>query len=290
VQRLISFTPFGLPLYTSLVVILLLGSLLRRHGRRTPRLAGTLLALIGLALHLWWFSPEILGANPAPAPGAPPITIMNSNLLEGHGDAAQLVAAVRSNHVDLLVTEEITADELARLQAAGLSDLLPYHAGATDAYNNVGGTMVFADQPLTDVHQLPTGFHCYQLKFGSLTMIAAHPVSPEYPSAWFADHKVIREAAVKAHADLIVGDLNATPDHVVLRQLDDAGFHDVSELANEGWQPTYPANHLGFVSWVPPAVDIDHVLVAKTLAGLGTHTVDIDGTDHLSLVAQVALR
>ena len=84
--------------------------------------------------------------------------------------------------------------------------------------------------------------------------------------------------------------MNATPDHDVMRKLDDAGFRDAGELANEGWQPTWPANHVGVFPLLPPLVRIDHVLLADTLASLGTHTVDIDGSDHYALVATVAQR
>jgi len=37
-------------------------------------------------------------------------------------------------------------------------------------------------------------------------------------------------------------------------------------------------------------VRIDHVLIGDSLASLGTRTVDIDGTDHLAVVATVARR
>ncbi len=84
--------------------------------------------------------------------------------------------------------------------------------------------------------------------------------------------------------------MNATPDHDVMRNLDDAGFRDASEAANEGWQPTWPANHVGILPLLPPLIHIDHVLLGDSMASLGTHTVDIDGTDHLALVATVARR
>ena len=45
-------------------------------------------------------------------------------------------------------------------------------------------------------------------------------------------------------ADLVVGDLNATPDHAPIRELADAGWRDAAELANEGWLPTWPAQRL----------------------------------------------
>ena len=169
-----------------------------------------------------------------------------------------------------------------------LAELLPYRVGEPDP--SVSGTMILADQPLTDPVQLPTSFQAWQARYGTLTVLGVHPVAPVDPTGWAADHRVVLEQAVEAQADLVIGDLNATPDHRVLRELEDAGLRDAGEVANEGWQPTWPANHVSVLPLLPPLVRIDHVLIGERLAALGTHTVDVDGTDHYALVATVARR
>ena len=151
---------------------------------------------------------------------------MNANLYEGRADAQDVVDAVREYHVDILVLEEITPGLLEEMDGLGLADLLPERVGQPDYM--VAGTMILANQPLTD--------------------------------------------------------------HVVMRNLDDAGFRDAGEVANEGWQPTWPANHVSILPLLPPLVRIDHVLVGRALTSLGTETVDIDGTDHLAVIATVARR
>ncbi len=285
--RIESFTPMGIPLYALLVVLLAFGAA-RRHGGRKVRVTGVVLAVAGLLVHGWWFAPQVTGDNPAPAAGSPRITVMNANLYEGRGDAQDVVDAVRDEHVDILVLEEITPEALARLDAAGLTQLLPRRIGTPD--RDVAGTMVFSSQRLGEPALLNTQFSSYRVQVGMLTLLAVHPVAPVLPPAWRRDHDVIRDEAVDTDADLIVGDMNATPDHDVMRELDDAGFRDAGELANEGWQPTWPANHVGIFPLLPPLVRIDHVLIGDSLASLGTHTVDIDGSDHLALVATVARR
>jgi endonuclease/exonuclease/phosphatase family metal-dependent hydrolase len=246
------------------------------------------LALAGLGAHAWWFSPQLLGGNPAPADGAERITVMNANLYEGRAKAQDVVDAVRDNHVDILVLEEITPDLLTQMDAAGLAELLPERVGEPDYM--VAGTMILANRPLTDHVRLRTTFQGWEAKFGTITVLGVHPVAPVDPAGWRADHAAILKQAEADHADLIVGDMNATPDHDVMRKLDDAGFRDAGEVSNEGWQPTWPANHVGIVPLLPPLVRIDHVLVGESMASLGTHTVDIEGTDHLALVATVAHR
>lgn len=286
--RIEAFTPIGLPLYAALLVLLAAGAARRRRDGWRVRAVGAVLALVGLGLHAWWFSPQVLGDNPSPAPGAAHLVVMNANLYEGRGDPADVVGAVRDHHVDVLVLEEITPIALEKLDDLGLADLLPNRIGEPDP--DVAGTMVFSDQPLGTPALLNTQFRSYRVTVGSLTLLAVHPVAPVDPPAWRRDHDVIRNEAVSARADLVVGDMNATPDHDVMRELDDAGFRDAGELANVGWQPTWPANHVSIFPLLPPLVRIDHVLVADTLASLGTETVDIEGSDHNALIATVAAR
>jgi endonuclease/exonuclease/phosphatase family metal-dependent hydrolase len=285
--RIESFTPLALPLYAVLLVLFAVGAALQ-HGDRRTLVVAAVLALAGLGVHAWWYSPQVIGDNPEPAAGAERITVMNANLYEGRAKAQEVVDAVRDNDVDILVLEEITPSLLAQMDDLGLAELLPDRVGEPDYM--VAGTMILANRPLTDHVRLRTTFQGWEAKFGTLTVLGVHPVAPVDPAGWRADHAAILRQAEADHADLIVGDMNATPDHDVMRKLDDAGYRDAGELANEGWQPTWPANHVGVFPLLPPLVRIDHVLIADTLASLGTHTVDIDGSDHYALVATVAQR
>jgi endonuclease/exonuclease/phosphatase family metal-dependent hydrolase len=285
--RIESFTPLALPLYAVLVVLLGVGAWRQRDARMPPLVAAAL-ALAGLGLHAWWFAPQVVGATPEPAAGAEQITVMNANLYEGRADAQEVVDAVRDNHVDILVLEEITPDLLAQMDTAGLAELLPERMGQPDYM--VAGTMILANRPLTDHVRLRTTFQGWEAKYGTLTVLGVHPVAPVDPAGWRADHAAILKQAEDDDADLILGDMNATPDHEVMRSLDDAGFRDAGEVSNEGWQPTWPANHVGILPLLPPLVRIDHVLIGDSMASLGTKTVDIEGTDHLALVATVAPR
>jgi endonuclease/exonuclease/phosphatase family metal-dependent hydrolase len=285
--RIASFTPLALPAYAVLVVLLALGAA-RWQGDRRPPLVAALVALVLLLLHVWWFAPQVVGAAPAPAEGAERITVMNANLFEGRADAAQVVDAVRDNDVNILVLQEITPQLIEEMDGFGLAELLPERMGRPDYM--VAGTMILADRPLTDHVRLRTTFQGWQATYGSLTVQGVHPVAPVDPAGWQADHAAILRQAEADDADLIVGDLNATPEHEVMRNLDEAGFRDAGEVSNAGWQPTWPANHVGILPWLPPLVQIDHVMIGDSMTSLGTRTVDIDGTDHLALVATVAVR
>jgi endonuclease/exonuclease/phosphatase (EEP) superfamily protein YafD len=291
VIRMQAFAPLAIPLYAVVLVTCVAAGLLQTRGRRTPVLAGALVALTGLGLHLWWFAPQVVGEEPSPGDGAPKLTVMTANIYANHGDPVQLVDEAKQAHVDVLVVEEITEYALSRMDDAGLGELLPYRIGTAEG--GVQGTMVFANERLGRPERLRTQFECWRVRVGALTMIAGHPVAPVAPTGpeqWRREHEIILDAAVEADADLVVGDLNASADHAVLRELEAAGFRDAAELANEGWQPTWPANRVGIIPWLPPVVRIDHVLVGPELTATRTHSVEIEGTDHLAVVAEVARR
>ena len=285
--RVEAFTPVALALYAAVLVALLV-PLVRRRPRPPALVLVAALALAGLGLHGWWFSPQLLGANPPAAAGAEPFTVMTANLTGGRGDGIALVQSASEAGVDVLVVEEITPDALTRMQQAGLDDLFPHRVGSAE--ERFQGTMVFAREPLGEPTRVPTTFDSWEVAMGDLTLLAVHPSPPTDVAAWRRDHAAIRAAVASGSPDLVVGDFNATPDHAPMRALADAGYRTVAELANEGWQPTWPANGIfrihGFP--LPRFAPLDHVLVGERLAALGSSTVALDGTDHRAVVAQVA--
>jgi endonuclease/exonuclease/phosphatase family metal-dependent hydrolase len=285
--RLESFTPHGMAAY-AVGLLVAVGMLLRRRGVAWAATAAV--AAVGLWLHCWWFAPMVTGDRPAPAAGAEPLRVMTANLYGDAADGIGTVAVVAEQDVDVLVLQEITAATLADMDRAGLADLLPHRAGRPA--EGAEGTMVLAREPLGTAALLDTVWDGWRVQRGDLTILGVHLISPVDHSAWVGDHEVLLDAAVAADADLVVGDLNATVDHAPMRRLEDAGFRSATELANDGFQPTWPA--YGFESVlgipVPHVVAIDHVLVGDRLTAISTHTVDLPGSDHRGLVAEVAPR
>jgi endonuclease/exonuclease/phosphatase (EEP) superfamily protein YafD len=280
-----AFTPLAILLYGAAAALLGVRLVWSRRSWTWVAAGG---ALAGLVLHCWWFAPQLTGANPPPAAGAEPLVVMTANIAQEDGDAIELVRIAGEQRVDLLVVEEITAADLADMERSGIGDLLPYRVGRPE--DDGAGTMVFSRTPLGHAERTDTSAEGWVVTMGDLTVVAAHPQAPTLPDVWRDDHAALLAAVRDHEPDLVVGDLNATVDHAPLRALADAGYRDVGELANEGWQPTWPASDRWAV--LPgvafPLAQIDHVLVGPRLAALGMHTVAIPGSDHRAVLARVA--
>ncbi len=281
---LTAFTPLALPLYAVALILALIRLALTRRWRAAA-LPVALVAVAGLALHGWWFSPQLRGANPPAADGAPPMVVMTANLRLGDADGIELVRTASKEHVSLLVLEEVTPAVLADMDRAGLADLLPYRVG--EAGSMASGTMAFAQRPLTDAVRLPTALGSWSFEMGDLRVQAVHPTYPVDATGWVHDQAVIVGAVTASDPDLVVGDFNATVDHPSLRTLSDRGYRDVGELANDGWHPTWPA-HGTFDLLGVALAQIDHVLVGPRIAALSMRTAGIPGSDHRAVIAEVS--
>lgn len=252
------------------------------------------LALSGgfMVLHLVWFAPAVVGGQPPRPPGATPVRVMSINMLGGRADAGQIVEVARRADVDILVALEITDGGLRNLRDADISRLLPYHYGA--AAPSPAGTMVFLRERAGPVVQLATSLGGLSLTTAvrglPVRIVAAHPASPADFARWRSDLHTVAEAAATTSADLVIGDLNATVDTRPLRDLmARGGYRDGAELANIGWEPTFPANgvrrRLGIP--IPAILPIDHVLVRADGGADRVRLVGIRGTDHAGVIADV---
>ena len=289
--RGVAFTPLAIPLYAAALVCLVVRRLL--GGRR-----GTLLVVVpvvGLVVHVLWVAPLYAGTNPPPAAGAARITVVTANLLRGQADVLHVLEEASDRDADLLAVQEVTDESLATMEEAGIEELFPFRAGETGW--GIRGTMLFSRTPIDDVVPLATTMTSFtasvELDAAPWTVAVVHPAAPINSSGdWRRDHAAVLEAVQGVDADLVLGDFNASPDHEPMLALADAGWRDVAELANAGWQPTWPADGVEPVTDLPSPrlVRIDHVLVGERVAALASSRLVVGGTDHAAVVAEVAAR
>ena len=296
----VAFAPFALVGYALALALLVpvFVHVVRRRTRGVGVAVGLALALAvtGAVLHLAWLAPQFVGTVPAAGLGQAPFRVMNLNVYKGNADPATVVADAQEQDVDVLVLEEVTPDWLGALEAHGIAESFPYRAGEPERL--VAGTMVFARDPISAVSRLETSFDSLALDVtlpgAQVHLYAVHPYPPvSGADRWRDDLAALASAAGSdGDLDLIVGDFNATPDHSPFTRLGDLGFRSAAEVANDGWQPTWPTNGTVRILGIslPRLVQIDHVLIGPSLTCLWTSRLVVPGTDHSALVTEVAFR
>ena len=259
----IAWTPY-VALTSPLPVVVAL--LMRR------RLVALVAGLAGAAL-VFAVVPRAL-SGPRPDAAGPKLTVMTSNLFRGRADAASVVRAARAHHVQVLALEELTRDEVVRLDAAGLRGEFPYRrvTGTDGLFSRVpsrDGTARVAGAPpvrIMVVHPKP-------------------PLNRSWAPQWSAVMRRLPGSDSRGDVQMLAGDFNATLDHRAMRALLGRGYLDAADEAGAGLTWTWPA--LGHPHTLP--ITIDHVLVDRRVRALGVTAVRIPGTDHRALIARLRL-
>ncbi|WP_062317410.1 endonuclease/exonuclease/phosphatase family protein [Demequina maris] len=247
------------------------------------------------ALCLWWIAP-IFVASTASGPVA--LRVATFSLANGQADAGAVVDLVRENFLDVLALTELTPEAQARLEAAGLDELLPYSVEYPDELKY--GTGVWSRRPLEDAESL-SGFTAQAIRAETtlgddrLTVIVAHPESPGVfdHSDWDADLVALKDVlAAEEGPVLVAGDLNTTRDHRGFRQIEGFGYVDAVDDAGAGFVATYPSDSFarhhvpGPELLAEPLVAIDHILVKDAgIVAAEVEAVEMPWSDHRALVA-----
>lgn len=297
--RLVSFAPFAVPLYV--VAVVALGAAAVRAGRDRAgiravgaRVAAVVIGLVLLSLHVTWVAPSFTGTVPEAAAGTPRLRVLTHNVLHGGAGARHVLATVERVDPDVVVLQEVTEALWRRVRAQGLAASHPHAAGLADDGHHE--TVVVSRRPLGRARPLRTvgDSLLVPVRLGerSVELLAVHARYPELPSAWREDHAALAAAARDERPALLAGDFNATFDHATMRRYRDLGYRSAAELLNTGWQPTWPDHgHRQLLGVpLPRLVHIDHVMVARHLTALTVEHLEVPGSDHRAVVAEVAPR
>ena len=217
----------------------------------------------------------------------PRVRVMASNLYFGRGDPKTDVELVRAHDVDVLNLVELTPEAAEELGRAGLFDLLPHRVFQPVEAGR--GSGVASRHPLVPLDlagpallQQPGA----RVEVGSaaIEVVAVHPVPPTgAPATWKAEMRGLPPAPSDGPIRILAGDFNATLDHGTFRRLLRAGYRDAGERRGAGLRHTWPTG-----GWWPP-VTIDHVLVDRRAAVVGYRVLDVPGSDHRAVLAELVL-
>jgi endonuclease/exonuclease/phosphatase family metal-dependent hydrolase len=221
------------------------------------------------------------------------LRVLTANLLAGRAMAEAVTELVGRKHADVLFVQELTGDATARLQRAGLGDLLPHQVTQPVPHSTRGS--IYARYPLrggppaaprsaarcTARLDLPSGQFVY------LACIHAAPPKPPWSPGATARWRS-QLSALPAPGDsplILAGDFNATLDHAQFRRLLRRGYADAASQAGNGLSPTWgpqPGRR-------PALLAIDHVLTDRRCAVLSTSAHLLPGSDHRAVYAELRL-
>lgn len=223
-----------------------------------------------------------------PEPGPDDVTILSLNVLLGQADTAAIARLVERESPDLVVLPEAGADYCAKLvplvAGLGYRGLASNGPGTADAW----GVTVLAGPRAADVELRPG--HEMRLAhvevsgglLGDSRLYAVHAATPTrgpLTAAWRRDLTVA--ARWGSAGGIVVGDLNATRDHRLLRAIGASA----AAGTGRGLLGTYPSS---VPRWL--GIQIDHVLVPPGTTTTRFSVLDVPGTDHRGILARLRLR
>jgi len=231
--------------------------------------------------------------SPQPPAAGPVLRVLTANLLAGRAGARAVAELACRTRADVLFVQELTGEAAARLQRAGLGDLLPHRMAQPIPHGTRAS--IYARYPLRSEPAAapPSAARCtarLDLPSGqSVHLACIHAAPPKPPWSPGATARWRHQlSALPAPGDsptILAGDFNATPDHAQFRQLLRRGYVDAASQAGHGLSPTWgprPGRR-------PALLAIDHVLIDRRCAVLTTSAHWLPGSDHRALYAELRL-
>jgi endonuclease/exonuclease/phosphatase (EEP) superfamily protein YafD len=236
--------------------------------------------------------PRAVPCRQPPAAG-PVLRVLTANLLFGRAGAEVVADLVCRQHADVLFVQELTDEAAARLQRAGLGDLLPHQVTQSTSHGTRGS--IYARYPLRGGPPAapPSAARCtawLDLPSGQSVELACIHAAPPKP-AWSPGATARWRSQLSAlpgpgdSPRILAGDFNATLDHAQFRRLLRRGYLDAASEVGHGLSATWgprPGRRLALLA-------IDHVLTDRRCAVLTTSAHWLTGSDHRALYAELRL-
>ena len=192
----------------------------------------------------------------------------------------------------MLAVQELTVEAERRLEAAGLGTTLPFKV--IDPGGSASGTGLWATRPLERLAPWEMTFRSSAASLDvagrRVVVRSVHPFPPRWTDdgRWRTDLTALRTSAVgddDLEVTVLLGDLNATLHHRELRRvLAGGGWRDAAEIVGAGVVRTWSPR-----PGVPPLLHLDHVLVPQRFGARRHEVVDIAGSDHEGVVAELVV-
>jgi hypothetical protein len=282
----------ALPLTALGAAVSTLDALLRHHARRAA--VGVVLSALGLLS----VAPSVrAAADPPPwAADGPVLRVLGVNPYLGNDDPGLLEGLRRAAaSADVVVVCELQRPTIERpiLDDPGLLARFPHRIRADDV-------VVLSRYPLEELRRDDLGGggdEVTLLRVGAprpFLFVGAHAKAPLDRSARRRHAALFAWAAERfraSHRDgvplVLAGDLNAARWQPSLASVLAAGARDAHEVAGRPFAVTWPTRVGGLPTI--PFLHLDHVLVNDGVAVRSVRDVDIPGSDHQSVLAELVV-
>jgi endonuclease/exonuclease/phosphatase (EEP) superfamily protein YafD len=258
------------------------------------------LAVPAVILWIWQLPPrkrisrQAAAGSSSDSGAAPPILrlrLLTINARGGAADPAAILRILQSHNVDVLAVQELTAQMVSRLAAAGLGQLLPF--SHLDPRPGSLGTGLWARWPLTPLPPVPAlTAAAPRARIDPpggqpVTLTAVHLLAPMqgHAAIWQRELALIQQTLAEVDGPQVVaGDFNASRDHRPFRDLLAAGFRDCADSSpHRSWPGfTWPTDRR-----MPPVMRLDHVLVSRTATVRMARAIRVPRTDHHGVLAAI---
>lgn len=280
VPQLLAFLPWFLaPAWLGLVCAVL--------ARRLVLVVWAVAVLVATGWFLQPYGPDA-AARDAGAP-AERFRVLTANLREGEALDAFL-ALLPAERPHLVAVQECDAACVTALGSAEVRAAYPHRVIAEGS--SVEGAALLSTYPLRSMPVVPGRLAMpgavVDVAGTDVLFQSAHPTPPLLGGVGRWEGELRRLAALSGRRDgplVMAGDFNATQDHAAFRRILATGLRDVARLEGRSRTPTWPSRT------APPfGTQIDHVLVSGEFATRDVTFVDLAGSDHRAVLADVSLR
>lgn len=289
IVQVLSFTPW---LVIPAVLAALLGLICRR-----PWMVATTASL--LAVQLFWLFP-LDGGRYTPSAGVRLLELkaMNINSEFGGADPDEIVRLVKENGISLLSVQEHSQGLQDGLAAAGLAELLPNRI--SDPTDDAAGSAIYSSHPLQSLGMVPDSpFQIPTVRVTitsgdatavlDVTNVHALPPVDIRIAQWRRDLAAVGRLAARPGNQLLIGDFNATYDHMEFRRLVDGGPNgqklvDVGIASGGRFVPTWPMKGSKL-----PGIVLDHMVTTARISSSAYAVHRVPKTDHAAILATLGI-
>ncbi len=228
--------------------------------------------------------PPMASSDPS---GKPQLRLLHMNVLQTNTRHAEILAVALASDADIISVQEVD-HRWAEWLSEGLSDAYPYHV--IEPRTNCYGIALFSRIPLEYARVIvsqgaPFIEASLTVDDRRVRLFAVHTTSPgSYGHFLRRNAQLVELAGMIQEQDapaMVIGDLNTVPwDRAFSRFCRSTATRTATTTNSRTW-PVF-----GPLALIP----LDHLLVSEAFMITSMNTVELPGSDHRGLLADVALR